>query len=149
MPNESAQASYMNTFLGKAAAVDTDGFIDDLQYRPKVLAKTSDYTVTVNESGTFFTTEGASAAVNFTLPAASDGPWIFDFFNAEDVNMTVTAETADTMVTFNDVEADSVAFSTSSEKIGGSCRVFSAGGSVVYVQLFTYDAADQAVTVAS
>lgn len=147
MPYPSDKADYMNSFWGKAAAVDTDGFIDDLQWRPKVIAKTSDYTVTVNESGSIFTTEGATAAVDFTLPAASDGPWIFDFYAAEDVEMKVSAASSGAMVTFNDVAANSVAYTTGSQHIGGSCRVFSAGGNKVYVQLFTYDGADQAVTV--
>ena len=62
--------------------------------------------------------------------------------------MTITADTADTMVTFNDDAADSVAFSTSSEKVGGAAFVFS-DGSKWMVQLMTYDGADQAVTVAT
>ena len=147
MPQESAQADYMKSFMGKAAAVDTDGFIDDLQWRPKVIAKTSDYTVTVNESGAIFTTEGATAAVEFTLPSAGSGPWVFFFYNAEDVEMGVAAETADTLVTFNNAAADKVQFTTASEHIGGAFMCFSAGGSVVYAAAMTYDATDQAVTI--
>ena len=112
-----------------------------------VTAKTSDYTVTAVESGTIFTTEGAGGAVNFTLPSQGAGLH-FWFTNAEDQNMTITADTADTMVTFNDVAADSVAFSTSSEKVGGAAFVFS-DGTKWMVQLMTYDGADQAVTVAT
>ena len=112
-----------------------------------VTAKTSDYTVTAAESGTIFTTEGAGGAVNFTLPSQGAGLHYW-FTNAEDQNMTITADTADTMVTFNDVAADSVAFSTSSEKVGGAAFVFS-DGSKWMVQLMTYDGADQAVTIAT
>lgn len=133
MPSLSNMAAYMKSFWGKAAAVDTDGFIDDLQWKPKVVPVLVDTTVTVSQSGAIFTTEAATEAeINFTLPAASDGPWIYWFFNAEDITMTITAETADTMVTFNDVAADSISFATSSEKVGGAAMVFSAGGSVVY-----------------
>lgn len=115
-----------------APGLNANGQIANIAYVPRVSAKTADYTVLASESGTIFTTEGATANVNFTLPAASTGPWVFEFFTAEDFNLTVTAGTADTMVTFNDVAADSVAYSTSSEKVGGYVKVFSAGGSVVY-----------------
>lgn len=134
MPIVSTFAAYMKSFMGRTPALDGNGFIADMQWKPKVLAKTAAYTVNANESGTIFTTEGATAAVTFTLPAASDGPWVFEFYAAEDFDMTVAAATADTMVCFNDVAADSYAFSTASEIIGGSIKVFSAGGSVVYVQ---------------
>jgi hypothetical protein len=90
-------------------------------------AKTADYTCTVNDSGTIFHTTGATAAVNFTLPAIGDGPFHFTFIAGADVDLTVTAETADTMVTYNDLAADSIAFSTSSEKIGGAVDVFCDG----------------------
>ena len=112
-----------------------------------VTAKTSDYTVTAVESGTIFTTEGAGGAVNFTLPSQGAGLhfWIM---NAENQNMTITADTADTLVTFNDVAADSIAFSTSNEKVGGAAFVFS-DGSKWMAMLHTYDGADQAVTVAT
>jgi len=112
-----------------------------------VTAKTSDYTVTAVESGTIFTTEGAGGAVNFTLPSQGAGLH-FWFTNAEDQNMLITADTADTMLTFNDLAADSVGFSTSSEKIGGAAFVFS-DGTKWMVQLMTYDGTDQAVTVAT
>lgn len=122
----------MKTFMGRAPALDADDMVADFAWKPRVIAKTADYTVTQQESGTFFTTEGATANVNFTLPTAASGPWIFWFFCAEDFNMTITAETADTMVAFNDVAADSIAYSTASEKVGGAAMVFSSGGSVVY-----------------
>jgi len=147
MPQPQHIQTYMNTFLGKAPMIDGRDAIANMMWRPKVISKTSDYTVLAKESGAIFNTEGATAAVEFTLPAASDGPWIFFFHAAEDVNMTVTAETADTMVTFNNVAADKVAYSTSSEKVGGGFIVYSAGGSVVYVMCLTYDTTDQAVTV--
>lgn len=90
-----------------------------------VIAKTADYTVTVADHGTLFTTEGAGGAVNFTLPATSTLPvgWYADFYQAADQNMTITAGTADTMVATNDLAADSVAYSTASEKIGNFIRV--------------------------
>ena len=104
-----------------------------------VTAKTSDYTVTAVESGTIFTTEGAGGAVNFTLPSQGAGLH-FWFMNAENQNMTITSDTADTLVTFNDVAADSIAFSTSNEKVGGAAFVFS-DGTKWMAMLHTYDGA--------
>jgi len=114
-----AEQTMMGTFMGRAPALNQYSQIANLAWIPKVVAKTADYTVLAKDSGTIYTTEGATAAVNFTLPAASDGPWIFDFYSAEDVAMTVTAETADTLVCFNDVAADSIAFSTASRASTG------------------------------
>lgn len=94
---------------------------------PKMIAKVADYTCTLADSGSVFHTTGATAAVNFTLPAISDGPFRFLFINGADQNMTVTAATADTAVSMNDLAADSVAFSTSSEKIGGAIEVWCDG----------------------
>jgi hypothetical protein len=90
-----------------------------------ILAKTADYSVLADDGGTLFTTRGASGAVNFTLPATATltAGWNCDFFSAAAQNMTVTAATADTITTFNDLTADSVAFSTSSELIGASVRM--------------------------
>jgi hypothetical protein len=131
-----------------APGLDANGFISNIAYKPRVVAKTAAYTVLASESGTIFTTEGATGAVAFTLPAASTGPWVFEFFNAEDIDMSVVAGTADTMVTFNDVAADSLAYSTSSEKVGGYIKMFSAGGSVVYA-IVSGASHRQTVTVAT
>lgn len=90
-------------------------------------AKTAAYQVTKEDSGTIFHTTGATAAVTFTLPPISDGPFHFMFISGADVAMTVAAKTADTAVTYNDLAADSVAFSTSSEIIGGSVDVICDG----------------------
>jgi hypothetical protein len=94
---------------------------------PIMQAKTADYTVVASDSGTVFHTTGATAAVNFTLPAINTGPWHFLFINGADQNLTVTSATADTIVTYGDLNADSVAFSTSSEKIGGAIEVWCDG----------------------
>lgn len=86
------------------------------RYR-KVILVTADKTLTAADSGCLFVTNG-TAAVNFTLPAMLEG-LEFTFYNAVDYNMTITAAPADTMVAYNDIAADSVALSTSSEKVGG------------------------------
>ena len=94
-----------------------------------VVAKTTDYTVTEADHDTMFTTRGAAGAVNFTLPVTAEKGLHYRFVNVADQDMTVTAGTADTMVTANDAAADSVAFSTGTEKIGGSFDVFGDGTS--------------------
>jgi len=89
-----------------------------------VLAKTADYTVVMpGDSGKLLTTRGATAAVVFLLPAPATGlsGAEVEFFNAVDQAMTVSG-TADKIISFNDVDADAVVFSTSSEKYGASVR---------------------------
>lgn len=127
MPTPSTEQTQMNLWKGRAPAVDGDGFIVDISYKRRIVAKTTDYTVTAVESGTLFTTEGATADVNFTLPANADG-LEFWFANAEDVELKVTADTADTIICSGDVAADSVAFSGATEQIG-TAMVFIADGS--------------------
>lgn len=78
-------------------------------------------------NGTLIVVRGASGAVNLTLPATPKKGLRYRVFNAVDQNLTLTAGTADTMVTLADLTADSVALSTSSEKIGGSFEVIGDG----------------------
>ena len=94
--------------------------------RRPVTAKTGDYTLTKGESGGIFTTEGAGGAVNFTLPAPESG-LNYLLYCAEDQTLTLTPDAVDTLIVFNDVAADSLAFSTASEKAGGAIYVFSDG----------------------
>ncbi len=110
-------------------------------------AKTASYTCTKYDSGTIFHTTGATAAVVFTLPQISDGPFWFMFINGADVDMTVTSAVADTEVTFNDLNADSVAFSTSSEKIGGVVEVYCDGTTLFVIPRLASEG--QTVTIAT
>lgn len=108
-------------------------------------AKTAAYQVTKEDSGTIFHTTGATAAVNFTLPPITDGPFWFMFVCGADIGMTVTAKAADTAVTFNDLAADSVAFSTSSEMIGGVVEVICDGTTLFVLPRLASEA--QTVTI--
>ena len=92
-----------------------------------VVAKTANYTVTTADVDTLFTNRGAAGAVTFTLPANARKGLRFGFFIVADQNVTVTAGTADTMVVFNDNAADSIAFSTASEKVGAMIEVIGDG----------------------
>jgi hypothetical protein len=113
----------------------------------KIKVKTSSYTVTSADFGTVFTTRGASGAVTFTLPAASStnkGEWVL-FISVANQNMIV-AGADEGLVTFNDLTADSIAFQTTSEKIGGAFLAISDGTSWAVVPIATET---QTVTVTS
>ena len=112
----------------------------------KVVAKTASYTITSADFGTVFTTRGGSG-VTFTLPAASAlnrGEWVL-FLNVADQDMTVTGAD-EGLVCFNDLTADSIDFSTGSEKIGGAFLAISDETSWIVVPLATET---QTVTVTS
>jgi hypothetical protein len=121
----------MELWNGHAPAVDGDGLIRNLLFSHRYITKVAAYTVQARESGTVFVTTGATTAIVFTLPAiAAARPWNFTFINGADVDMTVATAAVDTLVTYADLTADSIAFSTSSEKIGGVVDMWSDGVSV-------------------
>lgn len=138
----------MPRFKGMAPGLNATGSIPYLAWTPRVRVKTADYTVLAEESGTVFTTTGATAAVNFTLPAIADGPFFFIFLNGADQNMTITAQTADTLVAYNDLTADSIALSTASEKIGGGMMVI-CDGTTLFVVTLPGDPRYQTYTIAT
>jgi len=74
----------------------------------RTLNKTADYTCVRGDSGTIFSTRGAVGAVIFTLPAVTKGWWAI-FVAGAAQNLTVTAPTADTLIAFADIAADSLA----------------------------------------
>ena len=104
--------------------------------RRRIVAKTADYTINPNsdDAGTLFTNAGASGAVIFTLPAPSLrtlGDW-YDFAAVADQDITVKPPTADTALALNDLAADSLAASTSSQKIGSLLRATCVKGASTY-----------------
>lgn len=110
-------------------------------------AKTGDYTVVAADTGTMFTTTGASGAVIFTLPTKAAG-LRYRFLNVVDQNMTVaSAGSADDIVGMNDVAADSIAFSTAGEKIGACLEVFCNGAATKWYA-FNISAGANTATVA-
>jgi hypothetical protein len=115
-----------------------------------VVAKAADYAFVAADNGKFFTTLGASGAVIFTLPAASAALLAAGFevtvFNAVDQDMTL-AGTAGELMFKHDVAANSVAYSTSSEKIGGAFRAKCISASKYAVMPLAEEA--QTITVAT
>ena len=137
----------MNVFHGKAPAVDDNHQIDDLSYMVNVVAKTADYSVLASESGTYFTTTGATGGVNFTLPAVATSTGCVFWFAAEaDFEIMVTAPTS-TLVAGNDATAISVAWTTATQQIGGGFMAI-CDGALWYA--FPYAGQnDSAITIAT
>ena len=110
--------------------------------------KTASFTATAADSGKIFMIVGATAAVTVTLPAINTGPFWFKIVHLSDVDLTVASATADTLYTYNEVgTADSVAFSTSSEKVGGEVEVYCDG--TVIAALARICSSYQNVTIAT
>ncbi|HKZ53749.1 MAG TPA: hypothetical protein VJ085_10775 [Candidatus Acidoferrales bacterium] len=87
----------------------------------KIAAKTTDYRMVPGDLGTLFTTRGATTPTLY-LPITGDVPagWWCMVYSAADSNVVVAVHnTLDNMTTFNDLTADSVAYSTATEIIGG------------------------------
>lgn len=108
-------------YQARAQLVDKGIHFDDLENPrldwKRVNTQASDYTIVAANNRHLFSTAGASGGVTFTLPAIAAG-LTFYFLNLEDQNMTIASAEGDNLVAINDAEADSVAFSTSSEKVG-------------------------------
>ena len=94
--------------------------------RRRQVNKTAAYTVNpaVDRPDSLFTTYGATSGVNFTLPTpgANLKGTEYEFLSLADQDLTVTFATADTGISFNELDADSVAASTTSQKIGAHLR---------------------------
>lgn len=127
---------------------DDDFWVNSDTYLPRVVAKTADYTVLAADNNTVFTNKGAAGAVNFTLPTLARG-LRYTFFVEADQNVTITSVVADTMVVFNDAAADSIAFSTSSEKIGGCIEVFANSDASKWLTKVSLGAETQTPTIAT
>lgn len=84
----------------------------------KTKSVSASYTITAADDGTLFVVK---AAATLTLPTLALG-LKFGFFNEADTALTIAAPGSnDTILTFNDVAADSVAYSTAGNLIGASC----------------------------
>ncbi len=92
MPGPATYQTQMDIHMGKMPSVDDNYQIDDIAMKFNVVAKAIAYTCLPSESGTYFTTEGATAATVFTLPAVADSEGVvLWFYVAEDFAMTITA----------------------------------------------------------
>ena len=85
------------------------------------VVKTATGTVAASENGATIYVNGAGA-VTLTLPAIKAG-LRYRFVNIADQNLTVASAEGDNMMTVGDDAADSVTFSTASEKVGATLNV--------------------------
>lgn len=83
--------------------------------------KTSNHTVSIADTGKILTNRGAGAAITFTLPRAATARNVsVIIYVVADQSVTVQAEQAGELIVFNDAAANSVAYSTLGEKVGGA-----------------------------
>lgn len=113
-----------------------------------VVAKTADYTVTAADHDTIFTNQGAGGAVIFTLPAIAKG-LKYRFFCEADQTITVASAAGDIMVCFNDAAADSISFSTATEKVGGAVEVLANADGTKWLVFVMLGAETQTPTIAT
>jgi hypothetical protein len=109
-----------------------------LRPKLKIVVKTSSYTLTPDDFGTVFTTRGATATVNFTLPAAgasNKGEWAL-FANVADYPMYVLGA-EDGLVIFNDLTADNIGLGDAGELIGGMFLAISDATSWIVLPIAT------------
>lgn len=87
----------------------------------EVVALAASTTLTNEDLGKLFTNRGASGAVTITLPTPSsdNAGGHVQVRVVADQNVTVNCSTNGKIVLINDAAGNSVAWSTSSEKIGG------------------------------
>lgn len=87
----------------------------------ELITVTADTTLTAHDVGKTVCNAGANGAVTITLPAPTACQKGDDILvlSCADQNLVVASGTADTLITLNDIAADSVALQTSSEKAGG------------------------------
>ena len=101
-----------------------------------VVAKTADYQVTDADHDTLFTTRGTVGSVNFTLPATPLAGLHYKFMNCAANNMVITSGTADQLVTWNDIGADSITTGEGGNQIGVGFEVYGDGtGWLVFTSL--------------
>lgn len=112
-----------------------------------IVAKTgATYTVTEADNNILFTNRGNAGNIAFTLPATAKKGLRYGFFAIAAGTVTVVAGTADTLVTFNDAEADSLALDQASEIIGGFIEILGDGTGWLLLPHF-YEA--QTITIAT
>lgn len=86
----------------------------------RIAIKSTNYTVVAADNGTQF--QAITADATFTLPALKAG-LEFEFLRVSDHNLVVASAEGDNIIVGNDDSADSISWSTASNKIGARVRV--------------------------
>jgi hypothetical protein len=100
----------------------------------KVVVQNTNTTLNATHWGALVTNRAASDR-NYTLPdvaAAINGKW-FEYVSGVGQNTTFTANTVNTILALNTLNANSVALSTANEIIGASCKWICDGTSWVFI----------------
>jgi hypothetical protein len=118
-------------------------------HRARQVTKTGDYSVLDADDGTEFNNLGAVGSVTFTLPAASTARlgMSVTFRACVAAQNMVIAGTAGELITFNDIAANSVTFSTGSEIAGAEVKATCNSTSKWFLSLRTEET--QTATVAT
>lgn len=111
------------------------------------VSKSGDYTVVAADNFTVFDNVGAGAGVTFTLPTLANG-YMFGFRAIADFSVTVASAEGDNIVAYNDASADSLAFSTGGQIIGGGLMLFSNPGATKWIAV-NQSAGANTITVAT
>lgn len=94
--------------------------------------KTTSYTIVATDNLSVFDNLGAVGAVTFTLPAIANG-YYFGFRVMAGQNVIVASAEGDNMIVFNDAAADSVAFQTGGQLIGGGFHIYSNSAGTAWI----------------
>lgn len=84
--------------------------------------KAASYQIIPGDIGKIFTNRGASGSITLTLPPVADlstGWWCRFSVVVDQTVVIASSGSADNINAFNDIAADSIAFQTSGEKVGG------------------------------
>ena len=97
MPTPIGYASHATTTQSDKISRDVNGYVTELPWQPRVVAKVASYALLVKDMSTIFTTRGNAGALTFTLPSAAimtaagiSTAWV-EFYNCVDQNMIVAA----------------------------------------------------------
>lgn len=133
--NSNTQLSFWTNNTKRGEFVATGGFAAYAQANTSSTSNTVTFTSAHYGLAYLWSPTGTATA---TLPAngAAAGSW-FDVYLLTDQTITISAATADTLITVNDTAADSVAFSTAGQKIGSMVRFISNGSVWIAVNLGT------------
>lgn len=123
-----------------------DDFAGNFAGWQRVVAKTGNYTVLASDNNTIFTNQGAAGPVTFTLPTIAKG-LRYRFFAEVAQNLIVQSVVTDTLVVFNDAAADSIAFQTAAEIIGGGIEVFANADATKWLVWVSLGAETQTPTI--
>ncbi len=93
----------------------------------EVVEKDSDYSVLPSDAGVLLVGTKSGAAITFTLPpGATSKGCVWEFIQTKDQNLVITGP-ANSIVAKHNATADTVTFSTATEKIGAAARVICDG----------------------